>query len=107
MLRLLGVIRAFRPWVAIVLVLAFVQSVANLYLPRLMADIVDQGIARGDTRRIFTIGGVMLLVAIAATGTAIASSYFNSKIATGFGRIVRGPRWSGRPYLISIHLPPW
>jgi ATP-binding cassette subfamily B protein len=67
-----------------------------------MADIVDQGIVRGDTTKIYTIGGLMLLVAIAATVTAIAGSYFSSQIATGFGRIVRG-RIFDRVSHFSLH----
>ena len=49
MLNLFRLLRPFRSSLAIVLVLALAQSLANLYLPRLMADIVDHGIVRGDT----------------------------------------------------------
>jgi ATP-binding cassette, subfamily B, multidrug efflux pump len=74
---------------AVVLLLAFLQSLANLYLPTLMADIVDTGILKADTSYIFRIGGVMLLIAIAGTGCAVAGSFFSAKIAVGFGRIIR------------------
>ena len=66
MLKLLRYVTPYRRSIAIVLVLALVQSIANLYLPRLMADIVDEGIAKGDTRAILAIGGWMLLIAVAA-----------------------------------------
>src|SRR5581483_8916067 len=69
--------------------LAFLQSLANLTLPRLMADIVDAGIVKGDTGHILRIGGVMLLIAVGAMVCAIATSFLSSRIATGFGRIVR------------------
>ena len=49
MLKLFTLLRPFRSSVAIVMVLALAQSLANLYLPRLMADIVDHGIVPGDT----------------------------------------------------------
>ncbi|MCC7241010.1 MAG: ABC transporter ATP-binding protein, partial [Acidobacteria bacterium] len=58
MLKLLGLLRPFRALVAVVCLLAFAQSLASLYLPRLMADIVDHGIVRGDSRRILSIGGL-------------------------------------------------
>ena len=102
MLKLFRLIKPFRGSVAIVAVLALAQSVANLYLPRLMADIVDHGIVPGDTRKIVQIGGLMLLVAIIGTICAVAGSYFSSKVATGFGRVVRG-RVFDRVAHFSVH----
>jgi ATP-binding cassette subfamily B protein len=90
MLKLLRLIRPYRGTIGIVLVLALAQSLANLYLPRLMADIVDKGIVKGDTRAILSIGGLMLLMAVLGTACAVAGGFFSSKIATGFGRSVRG-----------------
>jgi len=89
MLKLFRFVRPFRAPLAGVLVLAFAQSLANLYLPRLMADIVDHGIVPGDTRRILEIGGLMLLVAVIGTGCAVGASYFAARVATGFGRDLR------------------
>jgi len=102
MWKLFRLIRPFRGSVAIVSVLALAQSIANLYLPRLMADIVDHGIVPGDTRRILQIGGLMLLVAIVGTICAVAGSFFASKVATGFGRVVRG-RVFDRVSHFSVH----
>ena len=73
-----------------VLVLALAQSIGSLLLPRLMADIVDKGIVLGNQRAIFEIGGLMLLMSIVATLCAIGGSYYSAKVATGFGRILRG-----------------
>ena len=102
MLKLFALLKPLRGSVAIVTALALAQSLANLYLPRLMADIVDFGIVRGDTRKIYEIGGLMLLVAIAGTICAVGGSYFASKVATGFGRIVRG-RVFDRVAHFSVH----
>jgi ATP-binding cassette subfamily B protein len=55
-----------------------------------MADIVDFGIARGNTEFIWKTGGKMLLVALAGVICSIASSYFSAKISTGFGKELRG-----------------
>ncbi len=89
MLTLFRFLRPFRAPVAGVLALAMAQSLANLYLPRLMADIVDHGIVVGDTRRIFEIGGLMLVVAMLGTACAVGASYFASRVAIGAGRAVR------------------
>src|SRR5437762_5610099 len=102
MLKLFRLLRPYRGYVAIVLVLALAQSIGVLLLPRLMSDIVDKGIVRGDQRAILEVGGLMLLMSVVATGCAIAGSYYSSKVATGFGRILRGAIFA-RAERFSIH----
>src|SRR6266566_1569631 len=76
--------------VALVFVLVFLNSLANLYLPYLMANIVDTGIVKGDTRYILRVGGLMVLVTIVGTICAIVASFFSARVAIGFGRLTRG-----------------
>ena len=102
MLKLLVFLRPFRASVALVLALALAQSLASLYLPRLMADIVDHGIVPGDTGQILIYGGLMLLMALVATATSIGGSYFSARIASGFGRDVRN-RIFDRVAHFSVH----
>jgi ATP-binding cassette subfamily B protein len=90
MLKLLRLLRPYRISIVIILVLAFFQSLATLYLPTLMADIVDGGIVKGDTGYIVRIGIVMLVVTILGMICAIAGSFFSAKVSIGFGRIIRG-----------------
>src|SRR2546428_2186129 len=102
MLKLFRLIRPYRGYIAIVLVLALAQSIGFLLLPRLMSDIVDKGIVKGDQRAILQTGGLMLLVSVVATLCAIAVSYYSAKVATGFGRILRGAVFA-RVEHFSIH----
>jgi ATP-binding cassette subfamily B protein len=101
-LKLFRLINPYRGYIAIVLVLALAQSIGTLLLPRLISEIVDQGIVKGDQRAILQIGGLMLLTSIVATLCAIAGSYYSSKVATGFGRILRGAIFA-RVERFSIH----
>lgn len=89
MRKLLKFLGPFQGQVAAVLGLALAGSLANLLLPRLMAEIVDRGIVRGDATAILEIGGLMLIVTILATACAVANSYFAAKIAIGFGAAAR------------------
>ncbi len=89
MIRLLRLIKPYRITIVIVMVLAFLQSLANLFLPTLMADIVDSGIVKGDTAYILRVGVIMLLITIGGTVCAVAGSFFSARIAIGFGKIVR------------------
>ncbi|MET7961234.1 ABC transporter ATP-binding protein [Micromonospora zamorensis] len=77
-----------RPLLAVVL-LQFVGTMASLYLPSLNADIIDQGVARGDTDYIVRTGGWMLLVSLIQIVCSIAAVYLGARVAMGFGRDVR------------------
>jgi ATP-binding cassette, subfamily B, multidrug efflux pump len=77
-----------RPLLAVV-GLQLVSTMASLYLPSLNADIIDRGIATGDTGYILRTGGWMLgvtLVQIACSATAV---WFGARTAMAFGRDVR------------------
>lgn len=65
------------------------QSLASLYLPTLNADIVDNGIAKGDVQYIFTVGAVMLGITLLQIACAITAVYFGAKVAMSLGRDLR------------------
>jgi len=90
LLKLFHYMRPYRTAVLLVLLFTFFQCLSDLYLPTLMADIVDKGITLGNVPYIWRVGGVMLLVASGGMVCAIVASYLASKAASGFGRIVRG-----------------
>jgi len=102
MLKLSAFLRPYRGPVALVLALALAQSLASLYLPRLMADIVDHGIVPDDRRQIVIYGGLMLLMALVSTAASVASSFFSARVASGFGRDVRN-RIFDRVAHFSVH----
>lgn len=90
MKRLFVFLKPYRVPISFVLILIFLQSLSDLYLPTLMADIVNYGVVEGNTSYIFKIGGFMLLVAAAGGLCSIAASYFSSKVSSGFGKSLRG-----------------
>ena len=89
MIKLLRFLKPYRFTLFWVLVLAFAQAMSNLYLPTLMANIVDNGIIKGDIGYIWRIGGLMMLVAIGGTICAVVGIFYSSQVATGFGKIIR------------------
>ena len=102
MIQLLKFLKPYRNIVIIVLILLFFQSLGELYLPTLMADIVDKGIVNGDTSYIIGIGGLMLLVAAGGTVCAIIAILLSSKTATAFSRDLRSKVFS-RVESYSLH----
>ena len=90
MLRLLKQLRPFTLSVIAVFVLVFGQAMSELYLPTLMADIVDVGIVNGDVPYIWKTGGIMLLVTIGGAICTILAGFLASRTAVGFSRNIRG-----------------
>src|SRR5260221_2295356 len=72
-----------------VVALQLVSTMANLYLPSLNADIIDKGVAKGDTGFILSTGGWMLIVTLAQIACSVAAVYFGARAAMSFGRDVR------------------
>ncbi|WP_214407395.1 ABC transporter ATP-binding protein [Pseudonocardia lacus] len=90
LLRLLRThLRRYRGPLWVVVALQLVATMAMLYLPSLNADIIDQGIARGDTGYIVTTGGWMLLVTLIQIACSVGAVYHGSRIALGVGRDMR------------------
>ncbi len=90
LLRLLRIhLRPYRTWLYAVVALQFVGVVAMLYLPSLNADIIDNGIARGDTGYIVRVGAVMLVVSLVQIVCAVTAVWFGARTAMSFGRDVR------------------
>jgi ATP-binding cassette subfamily B multidrug efflux pump len=86
---LLDVLRPYRRQILLVLGLLLVQSIANLYLPTLNADIINNGVVRGDTHYIVRVGVEMLLFTLLMGVAAVIAVYFGARVAMAFGRDVR------------------
>ena len=73
-----------------VLVLQFAQVMASLYLPTLNADIIDKGVATGDTGYIWRTGAFMLAVSVGQGLCTVAATYLAARAAMSMGRDLRG-----------------
>ena len=85
--------RHLRPYTGLlvcVLVLQFAQVMASLYLPTLNADIIDKGVATGDTGYIWWMGAFMLGVSLAQGVCSVAATYLAARAAMSMGRDLRG-----------------
>jgi len=83
-------LRPYSWLIVLVVILTLAQVIANLYLPTLNADIINNGVVKGDTSYIVQVGAVMLAVTLVSALAAIASVYFGSKTSMGLGRDTRG-----------------
>ncbi|AQZ70193.1 multidrug ABC transporter ATP-binding protein [[Actinomadura] parvosata subsp. kistnae] len=74
---------------ALVVVFQFVQTLATLYLPTLNADIIDDGVVKGDTGYIMRIGLVMLAVTLVQITCATVAVYYGARTSMALGRDLR------------------
>jgi ATP-binding cassette subfamily B protein len=86
---LLRYLKPYRWLLLGVLVFQFASAIASLYLPSLNADIIDQGVAKGDTGYIWSTGAVMLAISLGQITAAIIATYFAAKAAMRVGRDIR------------------
>src|ERR1019366_8690441 len=82
-------LRRYSAQIAVVAVLLVAQTVGNLYLPNLHADIINDGVVKGNVHYIWTTGALMLAIALVLGVVAIVAVYFASKIAMGAGADIR------------------
>ena len=84
--------RSLKPykWLLLgVLIFQFISAMASLYLPRLNADIIDKGVATGDTGYIWSTGTFMLAISLAQITCSIIATYFAARAAMAAGRDIR------------------
>ena len=82
-------LKPYKRSVIFVLVLLLVQSIANLYLPTLNADLINNGVAKGDISYIWRIGAIMLGSSVLVMGSSVLLVYLSSKVSMAFGRDLR------------------
>ncbi|WP_333772709.1 ABC transporter ATP-binding protein [Streptomyces sp. IBSBF 3136] len=83
-------LRPYRKPIAFLVLLQFLQTCATLYLPTLNADIIDNGVVKGDTDYILSFGALMIGISLAQVVCNMGAVYFGARTAAALGRDVRG-----------------
>lgn len=89
MLKLLKSLKPFSTIIFLNVLFIFGQAIAELALPTLMSDMVNNGMVQGDTFYILKYGGYMLLIALGSSICSIIGAFLSSKVALGLGRNLR------------------
>jgi len=79
----------YRTAIAVVVALQLVQTLATLYLPTLNADIIDNGVIKGDAGYILHVGAIMIGVTMVQIVCSVVAVYFGARTAMAVGRDVR------------------
>lgn len=65
------------------------QVVASLYLPNITSDIVNNGIAKGDTGYIMTAGMKMIIISVLTVLASVCNVFLASQASQGLGQKLR------------------
>ncbi|MFD5872968.1 ABC transporter ATP-binding protein [Streptomyces sp. NPDC060322] len=79
----------YRQPIMLLVLFQLLQTCASLYLPSLNADIIDNGVVRGDTGYILQFGAVMIAVSVIQIVCNIGAVYYGARTASALGRDVR------------------
>nr|WP_018089807.1 ABC transporter ATP-binding protein [Streptomyces sp. SID8375] len=82
-------LRPHRRSISLIVLLQLIQTLATLYLPTLNADIIDNGVVKGDTGYILRVGGYMVAVTLLQILCATGAVYFGARTAMALGRDIR------------------
>jgi len=89
---MLKLFKYFKPYIwglMLLVVLVFIQALANLQLPDYMAKIVNQGIVLQNKDLILQTGLAMLGISLLGGIATVGVGFFASRIATGFAKDIR------------------
>jgi len=86
---LLRQLRLIRGWLSAGLLLAILNAASDLFLPTVMADIVDIGISSGDRAYLGRMAGIMLCAAAAAVCIKYLKNVCAIKSGNGYARNMR------------------
>ncbi|PAZ09640.1 multidrug ABC transporter ATP-binding protein [Streptomyces sp. SA15] len=90
LIRLLrAYLRPYKRPITLLVLLQLLQTCATLYLPTLNADIIDDGVVKGNTGYILTYGALMIGISLVQVVCNIGAVYYGAQTASALGRDVR------------------
>ena len=87
-------LRPYKKQVYLILLMMLIQAIASLYLPNLNADLINNGVAKGNVGYIWHIGEIMLASSALVMGASVWLAYLAARVAMAFGRDLRGAVFS-------------
>ena len=89
MIKLLKNMRDYRKECVLAPLFKMLEALFELFVPLVVADIIDNGIKTGDKQYIFTRAMLMLLLAAVGLLCSVTAQYFSARAAVGFSAKVR------------------
>ncbi len=89
MKQILKYYKPYIPMMLLIILLLFLQVIAELALPEYMSKIIDNGILQGDLNYIYAAGKIMLGIALFVMLCAVSVGYLAAKTAAGATKKIR------------------
>jgi ABC-type multidrug transport system, ATPase and permease components len=87
--KLLGFLKEHRLQAVLAPLFKMLEALFELFVPLVVASMIDKGIAQGDLNHTFKMGGLLLVLAIVGLAFSITAQYFSAVAAIGVGRSLR------------------
>lgn len=81
--------RPYRTTIIIILAITVFQTWINLRLPSLNADLINEGVAKGDTEYVLQVGSQMLALSVVLVAVSVVAVYLASRVAMSIARDLR------------------
>lgn len=89
MIRLRRFLKDYKKECIIGPICKLVEAILELFVPLVMAKIIDVGVKNGDSGYVIKMGGLLVLLAALGLSFALVCQYWASKASQGFGTKVR------------------
>lgn len=94
MLKLFKHFKVNKVLLASLVTIIILKTIGILYIPTLTAEIINNGVIKGDINYVLKTGGVMIGIAIFTGILAILSTYFSANLSTKLSRDIRSKLFS-------------
>lgn len=89
MKKLMRYMTAYKKEAVLAPLFKMLEASFELFVPLVMAAIIDQGISNRDIPYIWKMGGVLVLLGVIGLTCSLTAQYFSAKAATGFAAAVK------------------
>ena len=89
MKRLLSFLKNYRREAVVAPALKMLEAFFDLFVPLVTADIINNGIGRGDSRYVFSHALILILLGLLGLAASITAQYFAAKAAVGVSSAMR------------------
>ena len=89
MRKILTYLKSYKKECVLAPLFKLLEATFELFVPLVVAAIVDTGIARGDTGYILRMCGIMILLGVIGLACSVTAQYFAAKAAVGFSTKLR------------------
>lgn len=89
MLKLVRYLRGYGKECVLAPLFKCLEAAFQILVPLVMASVVDEGIAAGNTHHIMASAAVLIAMGVVGWVCAVAAQYFSAKLGAGFGTALR------------------